>query len=143
MEEIIKHWKDNGSKHIETEKQFRELLSSLSPSKSDQEKEIEGLKATIDRMAGRMLEIDREYQSRIKELESKSYWVSVQPDEKHIESVTAEKLKHDPYWVNPRNRKLKMIVEMFMREMYHFGWNNRTDLPSPPNSEIRKEGDNG
>ncbi len=28
-EKIINHWRDKGAKHIETENQFRELLSSM------------------------------------------------------------------------------------------------------------------
>lgn len=48
-----------------------------------------------------------------------------QPDEIEVGNLVIDKLKHDEYWSNPRNRKTRIVVEIMLREMYLTGWNNK------------------
>lgn len=50
-----------------------------------------------------------------------------QPKEELIDKIINEKLKHDEFWRNPRNKKTRIVVEMLMRECYLTGFNSSTD----------------
>lgn len=46
-----------------------------------------------------------------------------QPNEIEVGNIVIEKLKHDEYWSNPRNRKTRIVVEILLRECYLMGFN--------------------
>lgn len=50
--------------------------------------------------------------------------ITEQPNEIEVGNLVIDKLKHDEYWSNPRNRRTRIVTEILMRECYFTGWNN-------------------
>ena len=50
-----------------------------------------------------------------------------QSKEELIDEIINDKLKHEEFWSNPRNKKTRIVVEMLMRSCYLTGFNNATE----------------